>query len=196
MNRQEPTDARSQGDGDLDRDRIERLNLGRYLQQSIQILQLDVGTINRVSRDEEALLPALLFFAIAGLASGAGQFSFRGMIFGPIVATILSFVLVGLLSVLSRLFGGNAEFLDLYRPLGVAAPIFWVQVVPLLGPFLVFLALVYFAVVAVAVVEQTGRLPKTKALAIVALLAGISLFLVLVFLAVVGSLLLFRALFT
>jgi hypothetical protein len=55
---------------------------------------------------------------------------------------------------------------------------------------------VYFAVVAVAVVEQTGRLPKTKAFAIVALLAGISLFLVLVFLAVVGSLLLFRALFT
>jgi hypothetical protein len=106
MNRQEPTDARSEGDSDLDldRDRGERLDLGRYLQQSIQILQLDVGTINRVSHDEEALLPALLFFAVAGLASGAGQFSFRGMIFGPIVATILSFVLVGLLSVLSRLF--------------------------------------------------------------------------------------------
>lgn len=174
---------------------VERLDFGSYLQQAIHILQLDVGAINRVSRDEEALLPALLFFAIAGLANGAGQFSFRGMIFGPIVATLLSFVLVGLLSVLSRLFGGDAEFLGLYRPLGVAAPIFWVQAVPLLGPFLVFLALVYFGVVAVAVVEQTEHLPRTKAVAIVALLAGISLFLVLVFLAVVGSLLLFRALF-
>lgn len=189
-----PHETDTDRDRDLDRDRSERLDLGRYLQQAIQILQLDVGTINRVSRDEEALLPALLFFAVAGLAGGAGQFSFRGMVFGPIVATLLSFVLVGLLSVLSRLFGGNAEFLDLYRPLGLAAPIFWVQAVPLLGPFLVFLALVYFAVVAVAVVEQAGRLPRTKALAIVALLAGISLFLVLVFLAVVGSLLLFRAL--
>jgi Yip1 domain len=194
MIREEPADVSESGS---DRgDRGERLDFGSYLQQAIQILQLDVGTIHRVSRDEEALLPALLFFAVAGLANGAGQFSFRGMIFGPIVATILSFVLVGLLSVLSRLFGGSAEFLDLYRPLGVASPIFWVQAVPLLGPFLVFFALVYFAVVAVAVVERAGRLPRAKALAIVALLAGISLFLVLVFLAVVGSLLLFRALFT
>ena len=172
------------------------MDLGASLQRAVQILQLDGKTIESVSRDEEALLPALLFFAIAGLANGAGQFSFRGMVFGPIVATLLSFVFVGLLSVLSRLFGGKGDFLDLYRPLGVAAPIFWVQAVPLLGPFLVSLALVYFAVVAVVVVERTASLPRGKAVAIVALLVGISLFLVLVFLAMVGSMFLFRALFS
>lgn len=172
------------------------MDLGASLQRAVQILQLDGKTIETVSRDEEALLPALLFFAIAGLANGAGQFSFRGMVFGPIVATLLSFVFVGLLSVLSRLFGGKGDFLDLYRPLGVAAPIFWVQAVPLLGPFLVSLALVYFAVVAVVVVERTASLPRGKAVAIVALLVGISLFLVLVFLAMVGSMFLFRALFS
>ena len=177
-------------------ERSDRLDLGGYLQQSIRILQLDAGAIRTAARDEEALLPALLFFAVAGLANGAGQFSFRGMIFGPIVATLLSFVLVGLLSVLTRIFGGSAEFLDLYRPLGVASPIFWVQAVPMLGPFLAFLALVYFAAVSVLVVEEAGGLARPKALAIVALLAGISLFLVLVFLAMVGSLLLFRALFS
>jgi hypothetical protein len=194
MIRQERTEVPSGGESD--RERSESLDFGNYFQKAVQILQLDIPTINQVSRDEEALVPALLFFAVAGLANGAGQFSFRGMIFGPVVATLLSFVFIGLLSVLARLFGGSGEFLDLYRPLGVAAPIFWVQAVPLLGPFLAFLALVYFAVVAVAVVEQTGRLPRTKAFFIVALLAGISLFLVLVFLAVVGSLLLFRWLFT
>jgi hypothetical protein len=172
------------------------MDLGAYLQKGVAILQLDSKTIDAVARDEEALLPALLFFAIAGLANGAGQFSFRGMIFGPIVATLLSFVFVGLLSVLSRLLGGGGEFLDVYRPLGVAAPIFWVQAVPLLGPFLVSLALVYFAVVAVVVVERTGNLPRGKSVAIVALLAGINLFLVLVFLALVGSMFLFRALFS
>jgi hypothetical protein len=177
-------------------ERSDRLDLGGYLQQSIRILQLDASAIRTAARDEEALLPALLFFAVAGLANGAGQFSFRGMIFGPIVATLLSFVLVGLLSVLTRIFGGSAEFLDLYRPLGVASPIFWVQAVPMLGPFLAFLALVYFAAVSVLVVEEAGGLARPKALAIVALLAGISLFLVLVFLAMVGSLLLFRALFS
>lgn len=174
----------------------DRIDLGGYLQKAIQILQLDLKTIERVSRDEEALLPALLFFAVAGLANGAGQFSFRGIVFGPIVATLLSFVFVGLLSVLSRLFGSSAQFLDLYRPLGVAAPIFWVQAVPLLGPFLVCLALVYFAAVAVVVIERTGSLPRGKSIAVVALLAGISLFLVLVFLAMVGSMFLFRALFS
>ena len=202
MMRQEMTEAPPDVDRDRDPDRerypdrAERFDLATYLQKSIQVLQLDSATIDAVSRDEEALVPALLFFAVAGLSNGAGQFSFRGMIFGPIVATLLSFVIVGLLSVLSRLFGGRAEFLDLYRPLGVAAPIFWVQAVPLLGPFLVFLALVYYAVVAIAVVERSGGLPRTKAFAIVALLVGISMFLVLVFLAVVGTLLLFRALFS
>ena len=172
------------------------MDLGNYLQKAILILQLSPSAVQEVARDEDALLPALLFFAISGLANGAGQFSFRGLIFGPVVATLVSFVLVGILSVLAKLFGSTAEFLDLYRPLGVAAPIFWVQAVPLLGPFLVFLALVYFGVVAVFVVEQTGGVARTKSLAIVALLAAISIFLVLVFLAMVGSLLLFRALFS
>jgi hypothetical protein len=177
-------------------ERSERMDLGGYFQKGVRILQLDPKTIDALSRDEEALVPALLFFAVAGIANGAGQFSFRGMIFGPIVATLLSFVFVGLLSVLSRLLGGSGEFLDLYRPLGVAAPVFWVQAVPLLGPFLVSFALLYFAVVAVVVVERTGSLPRGKSIAIVALLAGISLFLVLVFLAFVGSMFLFRALFS
>jgi hypothetical protein len=177
-------------------ERSERVDLGGYLQKGVQILQLDLKVVDSVARDEDALLPALLFFAVAGLANGAGQFSFRGMIFGPVVATLVSFVFVGLLSVLSRVFGGTGEFLDIYRPLGVASPIFWVQAVPLLGPFLVSLALVYYAVVAVLVVERTGGLPRGKSIAIVALLAGISLFLVLVFLALVGSMFLFRSIFS
>ena len=118
----------------------ERMDLGNYLQKGLQVLQLDVKTIRDVSQDENALLPALLFFALAGLANGAGQFDFRVMIFGPILATLLSFVLVGLLSVLSRLFGSSASFLELYRPLGLAAPLHWVQAVPIIGPFLGFFA--------------------------------------------------------
>jgi Yip1 domain len=187
---------RESAPGDSTVERGERIDLGGYLQKGIQILQLDLKAVDSVARDEDALLPALLFFAVAGLANGAGQFSFRGMVFGPVVATLLSFVFVGLLSVFSRLFGGSGEFLDLYRPLGVASPIFWVQAVPLLGPFLVSLALVYFAVVAVVVIERTGQLPRGKSIAIVALLAGISLFLVLVFLALVGSMFLFRSIFS
>jgi len=176
--------------------RGEGMDLGGYLQKSIQILQLDASTIKNVSRDEEALLPALLFFAVAGLANGAGQFSFRGMIFGPILATLLSFVVVGLLSVLARLFGSSASFLEIYRPLGVAAPVHWVQAVPIIGPFLGFFALLYFAAVAALTLEASGDLPRAKSVAVVALLAGITLFLCLVFLAMVGSLLLFRALFS
>lgn len=172
------------------------MDFGNYLQQGLQILQLDVKTIRDASKDEEALLPALLFFALAGLANGAGQFSFRVMIVGPILATLLSFVIVGLLSVLSRLFGSTATFLDLYRPLGLAAPVQWVQAVPFIGPFLGFFALIYLAVVAALTVETTGGISRPKAAAVVALLVGISLFLFLVFFAMVGSLLLFRTLFS
>ena len=174
----------------------ERMDFGNYLQKGMQILQLDVKTIRDASKDEEALLPALLFFAVAGLANGAGQFSFRVMIVGPILATLLSFVIVGLLSVLSRLFGSTATFLELYRPLGLAAPMQWVQAVPFIGPFLGFFALIYLAVVAALTVETTGGISRAKAAAVVALLVGISLFLFLVFFAMVGSLLLFRTLFS
>lgn len=174
----------------------ERMDFGNYLQKGLQILQLDVKTIRDASKDENALLPALLFFALAGLANGAGQFNFRVMIFGPILATFLSFVLIGLLSVLSRLFGSSASFLELYRPLGLAAPLHWVQAVPIIGPFLGFFALLYFAVVAGLTVETAGALSRPKAAAVVALLVGISLFLFLVFFAMVGSLLLFHALFS
>jgi hypothetical protein len=176
--------------------RGESMDFGDYLQKGLQILQLDVKTIRDASKDEEALLPALLFFAVAGLANGAGQFSFRVMIVGPILATLLSFVLVGLLSVLSRLFGSNATFLELYRPLGLAAPVQWVQAVPFIGPFLGFFALMYLAVVAALTVETAGEISRVKAAAVVALLVGISLFLFLVFFAMVGSLLLFRRLFS
>lgn len=176
--------------------RGEGMDLGGYLQKAIQILQLDKSTIKNVSRDEEALLPALLFFALAGLANAAGQFSFRGMVFGPILATLLSFVIVGLLSVLSRLFGSTASFLEIYRTLGVAAPIHWIQAVPVIGPFLGLFALLYFAAVAALTVEVAGELPRAKSVAVVALLAGVSLFLCLVFLAMIASLLLFRILFS
>lgn len=174
----------------------ERMDLGNYLQKGLQILQLDVHAIRETSKDEDALLPALLFFALAGLANGAGQLSFRVMIFGPILATLLSFVLVGLLSVISRLVGSSASFLELYRPLGLAASIHWVQAVPIIGPFLGVFALLYFAFVSGLTLESAGELSRPKAAAVVALLVGVSLFLFLVFFAMVGSLLLFRALFS
>lgn len=172
------------------------MDYASYLQKGMQILQLDKSAVAEVSRDEDALVPAMVFFGLAGLANGAAQFSFRGMIFGAIVAALLSFVIVGLLNVLARLFGGTANFLELYRSLGVAAPIFWVLVVPTIGPFLGFLAVVYYSVVAESVVEQTAELPRPKSIAVMALLVGISLFLFLVFLALIGSLLLFRTVFS
>jgi len=172
------------------------MDLGHYLQQGLQVLQLDREAIQESSRDEDALVPALLFFAASGLANGAGQFSFRGMIFGVIVAALLSFVLAGLLNVLSRPLGGKATVLELYRPLGLAAPLHWIQAVPVLGPFLGVFAMLYFAVVCSFTLETVAGLSRPKAAAVVALLIGLSLFLFLVFFAMVGSLLIFRTLFS
>ena len=121
--------------------------------------------------------------------------SLQAMVVGVFLMTLISFVLVGLLHVLARIFGGSATFLELYRPLGTAAPLHWVLVVPFIGPFLGFLAMMYSLVVTVRVVETAGDLPRSKALAVVTLLFGLCLFLSLVFLAIIGSLLLLRAVF-
>ncbi len=180
----------SEGEGDW-------MDLSHYLQESIQILQLDTGAIRRAQRDEDALVPAVAFFAVAGLASGVGQLSFRGMIFGVILFTLASFVGVGLLHVLTRLFGGHASFVELYRPLGIAATIHWVQVLPFgLGTFLGLLAALYSLLVAVFAVETVASLPRLKAILVVATLFGLSVFLGLVFLAVLGSVALFHAVFS
>ncbi len=168
------------------------MEFGGYLQKGIQILQLDTNTIRDVYRDEDALLPAILFVALAGLASGVGQFSFRGMVFGILLMTLVSFVVVGLLHVLARLFGGTASFLELYRPLGASAPVHWVLAVPFIGPVLGFLAALYSLVVAVIVVETAGDLPRSKSLVVVGLLFALTLFLYLVFFAAIGSLALLR----
>ena len=170
----------------------DKMELGGYLQKGIQILQLDTNTIRDVYRDEDALLLAILFVALAGLASGVGQFSFRAMIFGILLMTLVSFVIVGLLHVLARLFGGTATFLELYRPLGAAASVHWVLAVPFIGPVLGFLAALYSLVVAVIVVETAGDLPRSKSLVVVALFFALTLFLYLVFFAVIGSLALLR----
>jgi hypothetical protein len=171
------------------------MDLAGYLQKGFLILQLDTDAIRDVYRDEEALLPAIAFFAIAGLASGVGQFSMEAMVLGLFVMTLVSFLIVGLLHVLARLFGGTASYLELYRPLGAAAPIHWVLVVPFAGPFLGFLAMIYSLVVTVRVVETAGELPRPRALLVVTLLLGLCLFVGLVFLAVVGALVLFRTVF-
>jgi hypothetical protein len=97
-----------------------------------------------------------------------------------------------LLHVLARLFGGTATFLELYRPLGAAAPVHWVLAVPFLGPVLGLLAALYSLVVAVIVVETAGELPRSKSLVVVGIFLVLTLFLYLIFFAVIGSLALLR----
>ena len=168
------------------------LDFGAYLQKGLQILQLDARTILSVHRDEDALVPGILFFAVAGVAGGVAQFSLSGMLFGLVMSTLLSFVVVGILNVLAQLFGAKCSFLELYRPIAIAAPIHWVQVVPVLGIFLGLLATIYSLVVAGRVLEVVGDLPRSKASLVVLLLLATTLFLCLSFLALVGTLLVFQ----
>jgi hypothetical protein len=104
--------------------------------------------------------------------------------------------MVGLLHVFVRLFGGTASFLELYRPIGAAATVHWVQVIPFVGAFLGYLAMFYSLVVTVRVTETAGGLPRPRALLVVTLLSGLCFFLFLVFLAVLSSFMLFRAVFS
>lgn len=169
------------------------MDFGSYLQKGLQILQLDGETIRSVYRDEDALVPGIIFFAVAGVAGGVAQFSLSGMLFGLVMSTLLSFVVVGILNVLAQLFGARCTFLELYRPIGIASPIHWVQVVPVLGIFLGLIATLYSLVVAARVLEVVSGLPRSKASLVVLLLVLTTLFLCLSFLALVGSLLIFQA---
>ena len=165
-----------------------------YLQKSLQILQLDVKTFRNVAQDEGAFFPALLFFAVSGLASGMGQFNIKMMVIGPILAIVFSLMFVGLLNVLANCFGGTVKFLELYRPLGLAASLMWVQALPFLGPLLGIFACVYFAVVANVALESVAGLSPARAVAAISLLVGAVLFLFLFFFAIAGSVIIMKTL--
>jgi len=142
------------------------MDLKAYVMKGIELVKLNGEMAETVAADEEAFVPAVIFYAVGGLAAGIGAAftgSFSMIIYGPIAGVVFSFIGVGILYLIAKLFGGTGDFVSYYRALGVGSLPQWAGIIPVLGGIVGLWTLP----VAVIVTERVHKLPRGKAIAVV-----------------------------
>lgn len=164
------------------------MDLKGYFLKGVELVKLNRDAAEEVARDPDSFGPAVLFFAIGGLAGGIGHSigsmglgSFM-LVIGPIASVIGSFVWVGILYVIARIFGGRGTYMGYYSALGIGSLPHWAQVVPFLG----WIAALWSIPVAVIVTERVHGLSTGKAIAVLLIPAVIAFLLALAAIAFVG----------
>lgn len=148
------------------------VDIKRWIEESLRLIKLDEDSIRRTAADEEATLAGFAVVLVAGVAQGVGGVvGFHG--FNPfslaaiLLVPILFYVLTGIHWGLARLFGGTATFVEQMRPFGVSQTIYWITVVPFIGPFIAILAGIWDIVVMVVIIRVVHGLSTEKAVAVV-----------------------------
>ncbi|MFH2021334.1 MAG: Yip1 family protein [archaeon] len=161
----------------------------KYFKEGIEILKLGAKTMEKVAKDEKATYYAIAFFAIAGLAQAIGTFNLFGLVTLPIMEVVFSFVGVGIIHLLAKLFGGKAKFMELYRTNGIGYIAMWIAVIPFIGSTLAGLIGLWYIVVSVVILKAVHKLSTGKAVMVVliplivaAIIAAIITFIGVVFL--------------
>ena len=140
-----------------------------------RMIQLDRSAVREVLGDTDALVPSLVILAIAGVASAIGSFNFIGVLYMPIILPAFYFVCVGLVHLAASAFGGSGSYVSTYNAYGHSLGLlYWISVIPLLGIFLGFFAMIWGVVMGVVIVEENYSLSRGKA--IVAVLVPMLLF--------------------
>jgi hypothetical protein len=157
------------------------MDLAGSLNKAIEIVKLNGSVAAEVGRDEQSLQPGLVFVAGSGLAAGISALFRHGgigaLISMPIMAIVGYFVGVGILHLVATLaFGAKGDFMSLLRAESHAAIIGWAGFIPFLGA----LAGLWHFPVTVVILQNVYGMPRDKAIATVAVIAGFFLLLGLV----------------
>ena len=166
------------------------MDLAGSLNKAIEIVKLNGSVAAEVGRDEQSLQPGLVFIAGSGLAAAIAAFFGHGGIGGlismPITAIIGYFVGVGILHLVATIaFGGKGDFMSLLRAESHASILGWAAIIPFVGSLV---SLWHFPV-SVVILQNVYGMPRDKAIATVAVIAGFFLLLGLVMMLFFGALL-------
>jgi hypothetical protein len=166
------------------------MDLAGSLNKAIEIVKLNGSVAAEVGRDERALQPGLVFVAVSGLAAGIAAIFRHGGIGGlislPISMIIGYFVGVGILHLVATLaFGAKGDYMSLLRAESHASIIGWAGIIPFIGALIGL----WHIPVTVVILENVYEMPRNKAIATVAVIAGFFLLLGLVMALFFGALL-------
>lgn len=165
------------------------MDLAGSLKKAIEIVKLNGAVAAEVSRDAQALQPGLIFVAASGLAAGIAGLASRGGIAGLVVSPVFALfgyaIGVGILHLVATiLFGGKGDYLSLLRAESHAAIIGWAGIIPVVGA----LVGLWHLPVSVVILQNVYGMPREKAIATVAVIAGFFLLLGLVVVLFFGAL--------
>ena len=166
------------------------MDLAGNLNKAIEIVKLNGSVAAEVGRDEGSLQPGLVIIAVSGLAAGIAAIfqhgGIGGLIWMPIMAIVGYFVGVGILHLVATLaFGAKGDFMSLLRAESHAAVIGWAGIIPIIGT----LVGLWHVPVTVVILQNVYGMPRDKAIATVAVIAGFFLLLGLVMAFFFGALL-------
>jgi len=173
-----------------------KMNFNDSVKQAIDIVKLKGKVIEKVSKDKNATLIGILIIAIGGILSGIGSTLYGAsnleiltviltLMFIPIYTILIYFIIVGIMHILARLFGGKAKYIEYFRAESHTAILSWLgilAIIPLLGGIINLFISIWGVVVSVVVLENVHKLTRGKAI-IVVLIPVI----VLILLLVIGS---------
>jgi len=143
------------------------MTFGEYFKQGIELIKLNGDTAKKLAADEKAFLTAILFIVIGGLASAIGSLNLGALVAGPIAIIVMYFIIVGVFHLLAKLFGGKGTYMGLFRAMGIASILGWVTVVPIIGPILSPLVLIWSIVMDVVIIKNVHELSTGKAVWVV-----------------------------
>ncbi len=144
---------------------------GSLMDRVLRAVKLDPAIYREVAKDDSKTTEAMLVVFLANLVGGLGaifgpaRFRFVGWIVGAVVAATIGLAIgAGILWLIGKLFGGKAEFMEMFRPLGYATAPTALGIIPVLGTFV---GSIWSIVCAVIAVRESEEISTGAAVAIV-----------------------------
>lgn len=132
-----------------------------------RMLKLDPSVFPEIANDDKATGQAVMVSALAAAISnltGDGNIV-SNFVFGLVFGAIGLFIWTGMVFVSGKLFGGQADYINLLRPIGYAAAPFALGLIPFLG----ILGLAYSLLMQIRAVREVNQVGDGSAVATVLL---------------------------
>lgn len=141
------------------------MNLKNSIKQAIEIIKLDRKEIEKVAKDQQATTAGILILIISGIIAGIASKKLILLSITPILVLIFSFIGVGILHLLARLFGGKARFIELYRTLTHASILNWLSIfnlIPILKTIISIITGIWGIVINFVAIKSLYKLSTAK----------------------------------
>ena len=189
------------------------------IKKAIAIIKLDEKVIGKVSKDKDTWKVGLIIIAIGSILSaiashfmsdkassafdilGAPEMaevakttSITSIITAPIGSIIGTLIIVGIIFLIAKLFGGKSTYKELFQPVSFASILSWLGILNLIigvGNFINFLAGIWSLVVLIVIVRKINSFTTGKAIFIVLIpliiLAVIAIIILIISLTLLGT---------